>query len=154
MTQQESLVRDVLEMIAHQQSAHLTPMGAQWLLDHLGQPRMPEHLDGNAIKAFYDTWNSAPADGYDPVGQLGVAWTALREHFMKPRTNTVEVWHVDFSAVRNGKWVPFVNGGYTKRSAADLRASELRNSPLGGEIEPFGYRCIKVTGPYFQEVPT
>ncbi len=62
-----------------------------------------------------------------------------------PRTKMVEVWRVEY-AVQNGAdfWIPTVATSSTKDDA-EKNAADIAKAPRN--------RCIRVTGPFQQEVP-
>lgn len=62
-----------------------------------------------------------------------------------PKTKMVETWHVEYAFKGTTPWAPMVSLEDSKADA-DKTAAEFA-------ADPEYYSCIRVTGPYQQEVP-
>lgn len=74
---------------------------------------------------------------------IALAW----ERLSKPaEPKTVEVWHVEYAHRPNGAWQPHLElrGG---QGMAYARANRLKE-------QPDDYRCVFVTGPHLQTIPS
>ncbi len=70
----------------------------------------------------------------------------LKAMLARPKTKTVELWEIEFSARRtpSGPWEPDVMRMPGEKET-DAEAALMRSLPE--------YSCIRVTGPHLQEVP-
>lgn len=124
----------------------------------LAEPRMPTEPDQATVDAMTRGWYRGSGLGSGtvalacaPYGTLGEAfrraWADAYAHLTKPATKTVEVWDCRWTHAGELKATP-----HHSREDAETDAKNLREHPHNKDGQR--WKCIHVTGPHEQEVPT
>jgi hypothetical protein len=81
------------------------------------------------------------------VAPIANAYHALRAMLSMPATTTINVWHVEYAVSGDGgkHWMPSLSH-YTSHDNAARSVEEKKRDP--------NYRCVRMTGPHEQEIPT
>lgn len=101
----------------------------------LAEPRIP----AEPTKELHEIFKRAGHGWMFEFGAFAAGYRALYAHLTKPKTKTIEVWHVEHCV----EGVPAVTVRLT-RASADRTAENARD---------LGDTYIHVTGPHTQEVP-
>lgn len=136
MTEDE---REALQYLARQASR----AGGLYIVlqKMLARPVMPEEPSEEMATALRVGWYSFP--GGSKGADWKAAYRALYAHLTAPKTTIIEVWRVEYCAGR----APMCEAAQS-RSEAEARAERRRR-----EADEMDWRCIRVTGPHWQEVP-
>ena len=111
----------------------------------LAEPRLPRELSDPLCDAI---WWACEGDGHRDVAEKIVA--TMREYLTKPKTKTVELWHVEYSfrEFEALDWKPQLSA--YPNSPEGIRARDNWILSFKGDKR---VSCIHVTGPHKQEVP-
>ena len=113
----------------------MTKMHATTIKAMLDEPRLPKEPTAEMLHAIANSQSEN-----DPWNQARTDYAALYAHLTKPKTKEIDVWRVDFAV--DGE--PDCVGCLSEEAAKEFaRTAEVAS-----------YTCIKIIGPYKQEVPT
>ena len=108
---------------------------------------IPEHKlwiwrNGDHFLAYAHEFPCLPCGDPCTIGQPA-GYAILKPSVDGSRSVTVETWHLHYAIQLSGRWTARTFGG--TRSEVEMQAHKCHKEP--------STRCIRITGPYKQEIP-